>query len=185
MKYLLVFITTFSLLNCTPTDPNISEDGLDVIERNTDNSEVYHPAQAYTDTTYLSAYSEIYSQTKLRTIPLTVTLSIRSGSFTDTTIINKITYYDTDGKIVKEYLKKPVLLKPMQSIDYIVPIMKNNDTISNKNIRGGTGAHFIVDWGARYNTQPIMQCVMHGSTSNHSVSFVVPGKSIAVRNVIR
>ena len=108
-------------------------------------------------------------------------LSIRSGSFTDTTIINAITYYDTEGSIVKEFLKKPVLLKPMQSIDYIVGISKKTEGAPKS--RGGTGAHFIVDWGAKYNTQPIMQCVMHGSHGNNSVSFVVPGKSIATRNI--
>lgn len=183
MKHLILIIITLLAINCTPADPNKSEDGLDVIERNTDNSELAQSHQAFTDTTYLSAYSEIYSHTKLRTIPLTVTLSIRSGSFTDTTIINKISYYDTDGKIIKEYLKRPVLLKPMQSIDYIVPIVKASENVPD--LRGGTGAHFIVDWGAKYNTQPIMQCVMHGFSANHSVSFMVPGKSIAVKNIKR
>ncbi|MFT4536647.1 MAG: hypothetical protein ACJA1A_002627 [Saprospiraceae bacterium] len=183
MKHLILIIITLLAFNCTPADPNKSEDGLDAIERNTDHSEVIQIKQSFTDTMYLSAYSEIYSHTKLRTIPLTVTLSIRSGSFTDTTIINKISYYDTNGKIIKEYLKKPVILKPMQSIDYIVPIAKESE--NTPNLRGGAGAHFIVDWGAKYNTQPIMQCVMHGFSANHSVSFMVPGKSIAVRNIKR
>lgn len=170
-------------MSCKPDNPNQLEGGLDVIERNTDYSDLPQNIQTYSDTTYLSAYSEIYSQTKLRKIPLTVTLSIRSGSFIDTTIINRITYYNTNGEIVKEYLKKPVLLKPMQSIDYVVPATPKSEGLNDTN--GGTGAHFIVDWGAKYNTQPIMQCVMHGAVSNHSVSFVVPGKSIALRNVIQ
>lgn len=183
MKHFVFIIITLLVISCTPSDPNKSEDGLDIIERNSDNNDVPKGIQVYSDTTYLSAYSEIYSHTKLRTIPLTVTLSIRSGSFTDTTVINKITYYDTDGNILKEYLKRPVLLKPMQSIDYIVSIAKESE--NGQYLRGGTGAHFIVDWGARFNTQPIMQCVMHGFSGHHSVSFMVPGKSIALRNIKR
>lgn len=180
-QYLLIIIAFGLVVGCAPQDPNLDESGKDIIERNTDASSVPTGDQYYTDTTYLPAYSEIYSQTKLRTIPLTVMLSIRSGSFTDTTIINTISYYDTNGEILKEYLTKPVILKPMHSIDYIVPLNNKNSKETTK--RGGTGAHFIVDWGAETNTQPIMQCVMHGSVGNHSVSFVVPGKSIATRNV--
>ncbi len=182
-QYLLILLSVFivCILSCYTSDPNKAADGLDAIERNTDHSIAPIVAQKYTDTTYISAYSEIYSQSVLKTIPLTIILSIRSGSFTDTTIINKITYYDTDGKIVKEYLKKPVRLKPMQSIDYIVAIPKTTEGIPTN--RGGTGAHFIVDWGAKYNTQPIMQCIMHGSHGSNSVSFMVPGKSISTRNI--
>lgn len=180
-KYLLFMIGLGLVIGCTPQDPNQDESGKDFIERNTEIRTISTKDQYYADTTYLSAYSEIYSQTKLRTIPLTVMLSIRSGSFTDTTIINKITYYDTDGEILKEYLAKPIILKPMQSIDYIVALNSKENKEPQK--RGGTGAHFIVGWGAKRNTQPIMQCVMHGSIGNHSVSFMVPGKSIASRNV--
>ena len=76
-------------MNCTSLDPTIATGGLEAIERNIDFDLIQ---QVFTDSTDISAYSEIYSQTKLSTIPLTITLSIRSGSFTDTAIINAITY---------------------------------------------------------------------------------------------
>jgi hypothetical protein len=184
MKYVVNIFLSFTLvilINCTPEDPNKSMDGVDIMEKNASYDSILYSGQYYRDTTYISAYSEIYSKTKLTNIPLTVMLSIRSGSFTDTTIINAITYYDTEGTIVKEYISRPILLKPMQSIDYIVALPRNAK--SEPKNRGGIGAHFIVDWGAKYNTQPIMQCVMHGAHGSNAISFMVPGKSIATRNV--
>ena len=182
MKNLILLIVVCAFIfSCTPHDPNQDESGVDIIQRNTIPSIGTLEDHNYADTTYLAAYSEVYSQIIQRTIPLTITLSIRSGSFTDTTFIKKITYFDTEGKIIKEYLNDVVILKPMQSIDYIVPLTPKSSELEVS--RGGIGAHFVVEWGAKYNTQPIMHCLMHGSINNQSVSFVVPGKSISLRNV--
>ena len=68
----------------------------------------------------------------------------------------------------------------MKSIDYIVGISPK--TVGNQKNRGGIAAHIIVQWDARYNTQLILQYVMLGGHGNNSVSFMVPGKSIALRN---
>ena len=47
--------------------------------------------------------------------------------------------YILNGKPVQSYLKEPVALKPFATIEVFIP---------TTDVRGGTGANFIVDWAA-------------------------------------
>jgi hypothetical protein len=177
MKFNLLYLLTllFFAASCAPPAPNVQADGKDIIEIYESPSD-YH-LQAYRDTMYIPAYEQIYSESKQKLIPLSITLSIRSTCYTDTTIINSIKYHDSQGVLIKSYLKKPILLKPMHSIDYVVDVAKN---IGNTEVvRVNTGANFIIDWGSHRNTFPVMQCVMNGSVGNHSISFVTNAVSIS------
>ena len=63
------------------------------------------------------------------------------------------------------------MLKPMQSIDYV---------IEEDNEIGGTGANFIVNWGAKSShLKPIFQGVMISTNRNQSASFITDGISIS------
>ena len=99
---------------------------------------------------------------------LTATLSIRSTSLSDTTFIKTIDYYDTEGKLVKSFLDRTLILGPMESIDYVIE--QEDDT-------GGTGANFLVQWGARKDVKPIFQCVMIGTIGQHGLAFTTDGIS--------
>jgi len=143
------------------------QDGNDKLE----SLEVYSDFKdfKYSDTSYIPIYSSIYSESKLRSTLLTATLSIRSTSFTDTTYITSIDYYNTNGTMVKSYLEGTIVLAPMQSLDYVID--RDDDT-------GGVGANFIVTWGAKKNTNPLFQAVMIGTTGQHGLSFIVNGISV-------
>jgi len=167
MKPLFLFIISATLLACTTNNPNIGADGKDVIQSHlkyTDKNK-----QQYQDTVYIPIYSDIYSEHRLKTILLTSTLSIRSTSLTDTTYINSIDYYDTNGNLVNSYIERTLILGPMQSIDYVI----DKDDVS-----GGVGANFLVTWGADKDTKPLFQAVMVGTSGQHGLSFVVDGVSI-------
>ena len=51
-------------------------------------------------------------------------------------ILKRIAYFDTSGKMVESYLKSPVALKPFSTIEVF---------IAANDVRGGTGANFVVD----------------------------------------
>jgi hypothetical protein len=87
----------------------------------------------------------------------------------DTTYINDIDYYDTNGKKVKSFIDQTLILGPMQSIDYVIERDDNS---------GGTGANFLVTWGAEKNTKPLFQAVMIGTSGQHGLSFIVDGISL-------
>ena len=155
------------LISCIDKNPNLNKKGEDLIERHL--TYVNSKDHAYRDTVYIPVYSDIYSEVRTKSILLTATLSIRSTSLKDTTYINTIDYYNTEGKLVKSFLDRTLVLGPMESIDYVIE--RDDNT-------GGSGANFLVQWGADKNVKPIFQCVMIGTFGQYGLAFTTDGVSI-------
>ena len=68
-------------------------------------------------TTYLSVYSQIYSQTQNRKHDLTATVSLRNTNKKDTIYISKAEYFDTDGKSIRTYFDKTIYIGPMGTVE--------------------------------------------------------------------
>lgn len=163
----IAIIVSVLLIACKKTNPNLNTIGEDILDANL--TYVDDVLLAYHDTVYVPIYSDIYAESKLSSVLLTATLSIRNTSLSDTTYISSIDYYDTNGKLVRSYLNRTLQLRPMQSIDYV---------IDRSDASGGSGANFIVTWGAHKNTKPIFQAVMITTQGQHGLSFVVDGVSL-------
>jgi len=122
------------------------------------------------DTIYVPIYSSIYGKTKDETFWLTATLSIRNTSLSSNLYIDDIDYYDDDGVLVRAYLNETLVLKPLQSTEFVIE--KDDKT-------GGAGANFIVNWQSNsIHIQPIIQAVMLGSSGPEGLAFVTNGVSI-------
>ena len=66
---------------------------------------------------YVPAYSSVaMSQGKLRA-DFSVTLSVHNASETKPLVLRRIAYFDTAGKLVESYLKGPVALKPVATVE--------------------------------------------------------------------
>ena len=79
-------------------------------------------------------------------------------------------YYSTEGKIVREYVETPLELLTMATLDFIV---------GQKDRSGGSGANFIVEWVAESQvTEPIVECIMIGTSGQQGISFLSVGKVI-------
>ncbi len=114
-------------------------------------------------TIYALAYSHIYSGDRARPFLLTVTLSIRNIDPKHTITITTVDYYETQGNLLKNFLDKPVTLKPLESMRYVVP---------QKDKTGGSGANFIVKWKSDKSVNPpIVESLMIGTQSQQGVSF--------------
>ena len=85
-------------------------------------------------TIYVPAYSHIYSGNKETPFLLTVTLSIRNIDPKHQIKITVVDYYETQGKLLKKYLEKPVILNPLESLRYVIP---------ERDKAGGSGANFV------------------------------------------
>lgn len=168
MRVILFLLASLILGSCIEVNPNVNKKGEDVMETHLRYTDI--SIQDYQDTVYVPIYSEIYSGHRQKKILLTATLSIRSTSMVDTTYINSIDYYNTEGKLVNNYIDKTLILGPMESIDYVI---EREDT------SGGTGANFLVAWGAKRNTKPLFQAVMISTTGQHGLSFIADGVSLA------
>jgi hypothetical protein len=121
-------------------------------------------------TVYVPIYSHIYSGLKGRPFSLAATLSIRNTDPNHPITLVSIKFYDSDGKLVKEYIDNPLELKVMASTRYI---LTESDT------GGGSGANFLVKWksAAKVNP-PLIEGVMIGTRSGQGISFVSRGQVI-------
>ena len=119
---------------------------------------------------YVPAYSSIsMSQGKLRA-DFSVTLSIHNASETRPLILRRVAYFDTGGKMVENYLKAPVALKPFSTIEVFIPIT---------DVRGGTGANFVVDWAAAGEiAEPVVEALMVGGLGSGHYAFISQGRPL-------
>ena len=118
------------------------------------------------ETIYVPVYSHIYVRGKNKRL-LETTLSIRNTDMENEIVVTSVRYYDTDGKEIEVYLDRPHRLSPLATTEFIV---EQNDP------RGGSGANFIVQWGAKEQvTQPIVEAVMVGISGTQAVSFIRGG----------
>jgi hypothetical protein len=117
-------------------------------------------------TVYVPVYSHIYTGPKSHPMQLTSTLSIRNTDTDSPITILSVDYYDSKGNLVSNYLSENVSLKALASARYIV---KEYDK------SGGSGANFIVKWGAKEKVNPpIVESIMIGQR----ISFVSRGQEI-------
>lgn len=118
---------------------------------------------------YVPIYSDIFNQTRDSRTLLTATLSIRNTSIRDSLFISKIDYYNTEGDLVRSYIEKPIYLRPMESIDYVI---EQQDT------SGGSGANFLIDWYSKKRLTPLFQAVMVGGLGAQAFSFTTEGVEV-------
>lgn len=121
-------------------------------------------------TVYVPIYSHIYSGLKGRPFNLAATLSIRNTDPKHAITLVSVKFYDSDGKLVKEYLDNPVELKAMASTRYI---------LTEADTGGGSGANFLVKWTSNTKVNPpLIEGVMIGTRSGQGISFVSRGQVI-------
>ena len=76
----------------------------------------------------------------------------------------------TSGEPVQAYLNEPVALKPFATVEIFIP---TND------VRGGTGANFIVDWAATGEiAEPVVEALMVGGIGSGHYAFISQGRPI-------
>ena len=140
------------------------------------NEKVHFPSSKYVESkvnfrtlkikkqAYVPIYSHIYHVSGAKKLLLAATLSIRNTSSTDSIFVENVKYFDSEGNLVKTYISKPIVIKPMSAIELVV---------EDKEDKGGAGASFIVTYG--YNspkTKPLIQAVMIGTAGQQGISFV-------------
>lgn len=125
---------------------------------------------AISQTVYVPIYSHVYSD-QGREQALEATLSLRNTDPDRSIVIKSIRYYDNEGSLLREYLEAPVLLKPLASTDFLV---------ERRDMAGGVGANFLVDWVAEeVVSTPIIEAIMVSYGGNKAFAFSRAGHPIA------
>ena len=128
-----------------------------------------HAKATFRRTVYIPAYSAIRVMSGRTRVELATTLSIHNTSEDKPLLLERVDYHNTEGELVQAHLSEPVALKPLGTIEIFV---------AHEDVRGGTGANFIVEWaGDNLISEPIMEAVMVGSLGTTSYSFVSQGRT--------
>src|SRR5215218_3240032 len=157
-----------------PCAPEARAQAAGSIEQNFAGSLTAVPAEplAVSGGFYVPVYSSVsMSQGKLRA-DFSVTLTVHNASETRPLILKRIAYFDTSGKMVESYLKLPVALKPFATIEVF---------IAANDVRGGTGANFVVDWAATGEiAEPAVEALMVGGVGAGHYAFISQGRPIRI-----
>jgi len=119
---------------------------------------------------YVPVYSHIYTDDRDRVLNLAETLSVRNTDDVNPLIITSVSYRSNTGKLIRDYVTKPIILDPMAAADFVVRL---DDT------SGGSGASFTVDFqSAETLNPPLIEAVMISTGSGKNLSFVT--RAIAI-----
>ena len=119
---------------------------------------------------YVPIYSSIFYDNGKQTIELAATLSIHNVNPDASVTILRADYYDTNGKLLKKYIEKPLVLSGLQT---------TNVVIEKSNTAGGSGANFLVEWQSKQDvTSPLIEAVMINAQSNLGIAFTTNGKVV-------
>jgi hypothetical protein len=119
---------------------------------------------------FTPAYSHIYIGDRERPFLLTVTLAVRNTSPSESISLTNVDYYDSEGKLLKQYLSAPVEIAKLGSARFTVP---------ESDKAGGSGASFLVGWkSSKAVSSPIVESVMVGTGGQQGVSFTSRGEAI-------
>lgn len=114
-------------------------------------------------TLYVPVYTHIYHGPKAQTFNLTCTLSLRNTDIVRSIQVVAVDYYDSDGKKLRHFVNKPIVIGPLATREYILDVGEQ---------KGGSGANFIVVWRSDEPVNPpIAEAIMIGTQGNQGVSF--------------
>jgi len=124
-------------------------------------------------TLYLPIYSHLYHGDLDRSGKPGETLtsahiSIRNTDSNTGLRITSARYYDTNGKLLKEYVPAPRNIPPLGTLELFVP---------HTDVSGGSGANFIITWSADSPINPVLVEALHADIrASRSVVFITTGK---------
>lgn len=124
---------------------------------------------------YVPVYSHIYQRDQEKTFNLTTTLSIRNADPYRSFIISKVNYYDSKGNLVQKYIDSEVKIAPLASTSYV---------IEERDLRGGVGANFLVNWKSEEPIiPPVIEAVNISTSNQQGVSFLSVGRVLEERSL--
>ncbi len=121
-------------------------------------------------TIYVPVYSHVYFMNKRRQYNLAANISIHNTDLETAIIIKSVKYYNKKGEFLENYLPDPVKLNPLTSTDFFIEV---------SDVRGGSGANFLIEWVAEKKVSvPIVESVMLGTAGTQGISFLTTGRVI-------
>jgi len=117
---------------------------------------------------YMPVYSNI-PHLKKQDYNLSAFLAIHNTDLTHRINITKVYYFNTDGKLIKNFISSDHQVQPLATKIFSIP----------KEDQSGAGANFLVEWIANQQVnEPLIESVMKDLSGNKGISFLSQGRII-------
>ena len=137
------------------------------------------PALSAGQTLYLPIYSHLYhgdvhpKTGKPSETLVSTHVSIRNTDSASGMKILSARYYNTQGKLLREYLATPKTIPPLGTFELYVPRSDSS---------GGSGANFIIDWTADRPINPPLVEALHADIREaRTLLFVTTARPVQMR----
>lgn len=125
---------------------------------------------------YLPIYSHMYhgdldKQGKPTQTLLSAHVSIRNTNTQEPLKILYARYFDTDGRLVKEFVPSPLIIPPLGTHELFV---------QRSDVSGGSGANFLISWSAGSSVNPPLVEALHADVqAARTLIFVTTARPIS------
>lgn len=121
---------------------------------------------------YLPVYSHIYQgardkRGKPEMAQLSALVSIRNTDDRHQIRVTSARYFDTGGKLVKEFAPTPQMIPPFGTLELF---------IERDDVSGGSGANFAISWDADIPASPPLIEAVHSMSGPRSFAFITSGR---------
>lgn len=121
---------------------------------------------------YFPVYLQIPYLKDTKFYTLSAFIAIHNTDFYHPISISRVLLFNNDGKMIQNFISKPVVLNPLAASHFFVP----------ENSSLGTGANFILEWTSNHPvTEPLIESVMTGLQNNQGVTFSSTGRIVRER----
>ncbi len=127
-------------------------------------------------TLYLPIYSFVWhgdvssGSGKPMRAEMSALVSVRNTSLKTPIRLLSARYYDTEGKLLKEFVSAPRSIPPMGTVELF---------IEKSESEGGSGANFVIQWEAAAETNPpVVEAVHIDNQAGRPYSFITTARVI-------
>jgi len=124
---------------------------------------------------YLPVYSHLWhgnlnAKGHPEALQLSALISIRNTDPASPIRVISARYYDTGGKLLREFVPSPKTLAPLGTLELFV---------ERREAEGGSGANFLIRWQSDTPvSQPVTEAIHADLNSLRTVSFVTVGRPV-------
>jgi len=97
-------------------------------------------------------YGDLDRSGAARELPVSALVSIHNTDLEKPIRLLAARYFATDGKFLRNFIASPRVLKPMETVEFLV---------ERRDVVGGSGANFVIQWDAAGPVSPPLVQALH------------------------
>jgi len=109
-------------------------------------------------------YGDLDKSGVAKHLPVSALVSIHNTDLDKPLKLLSALYYSTEGKLLRNFVSSPRILKPMETLEILV---------ERRDVAGGSGANFVIQWHSEVPMSPPLVQALHGELqTNRAIVFI-------------